>query len=232
MERTKNFFFIFLIFFILTSLAACSPAAGGPRLIAAAQATPTAIYPTQAVPLLHTVTVYNLTLELEVNDVQTAAAEAIRLNTNYGGTLVTSQSWFEEKRSVVFLEFTIPDGQSARLHSALLQLGRMTGEDYATYAHDCMTCQPFSHISLYLRSADRLLPMLPALPTGGWNPGYTLRAAWRVFTAIFGFLADIIIWLVVVAGPFVLAGWGIIVLARRLRGHAAADKKPGEEKPD
>ncbi|NPV78027.1 MAG: hypothetical protein HPY59_16825 [Anaerolineae bacterium] len=228
MDHVKKIFLAILACFILIGLTACSPAAAGPRLIAAAQATPIAVYPTQAVPLLHTVTVYNLTLELEVNDVQAAAAEAIRLNTSYGGALVTSQSWFEGKRSVVFLEFAVPDGQSARLHTALLQLGRTTGENYATYAHDCLTCQPFSHISLYLRSANRLLP---ALPASGWNPERTLQASWRVFTAIFGFLVDVIIWVAVVVGPFALAGWGIAALVRRLRGRAGAARKPDEEKP-
>jgi len=228
MARVRKIFFVLLAFFTLANLAACNPAAGGPRLIAAAQSTPIAIYPTQAAPLLHTVTVYNLTLELEVNDVQAAAAEAIRLNTSYGGTLVASQSWFEGRRSVAFLEFAVPDGQSARLHTALLQLGRTTGENYATYAHDCLTCQPFTHISLYLRSANRLFP---ALPASGWNPERTLQAAWRVFTAIFGFFVDIIIWVTVVAGPFVLAGWGIAALVQRLRGRAGVARKPDEEKP-
>jgi len=229
MNRIKQIVPVLFALFSLTTLAACAPTAGGPRLIAAAQATPIAVYPTLPAPMLQPVTVYNLTLELEVGDVQAAAAEAIRLNTSYGGTLVTNQSWFEERRSVVFLEFAVPDDQSARLHTALLQLGRTTGENYATYAHDCLTCRPFTHISLYLRSANWLLP---ALPASGWSPERTLRSAWRVSSAIFSFLVDIIIWLVVVAGPFVLIGWGIVVLVRRQRGAAGAPGKQRDDKPD
>ncbi|MBN2550223.1 MAG: hypothetical protein JXB15_13755 [Anaerolineales bacterium] len=61
------------------------------------------------------------------------------------------------------------------------------------------------------------MPDFPDLPGIGWNPGRTLRSALGVFLSIFGFLADIIIWLLVVVGPFVLLGWGGMKLARRLR---------------
>ncbi len=214
--------------------AGCRPAFSSPEVNTSAKPVQIAVYATPP-PFRHTVTVYNLTLELEVKDTHTAAAEAMRLNTSFGGYLVTNQTWFENGQSVVFLEFAVPDGQSARLHSALLQLGRVIAENYATYAHDCLNCQPFSHISLYLRSSK---PLLSPLPASGWNPVRTLRAALSVFTGIFSVMADGIIWLVVVGGPFVLMGWGLVALARRLRSHIGGSKpagsaeKPGDEKSD
>ena len=48
---------------------------------------------------------------------------------------------------------------------------------------------------------------------GSWrpavgNPERTFASALQVFTTIFGFLVDILIWLLVVVGPFVLLVWG------------------------
>ena len=39
----------------------------------------------------------------------------------------------------------------------------------------------------------------------------------RVSVTVFGFLADIVIWLVVVGSPFVMLGWGARALWRRSR---------------
>ncbi|MCC6147374.1 MAG: hypothetical protein IT308_07385 [Anaerolineaceae bacterium] len=225
MKRIRKSLALLLALLSLAGLAACSSAAGEARLIATTPAMPIATYPTQAVPAPHTVVVYNLTLELEVGNVQEAAAEAIRLNTTHGGRLVANQNWIENGRNVAFLEFAVPDDQSARLHTALLLLGRTAGETYATHSHDCLTCQPLTHISLYLRSGSRLLPVSL---TSGWNPAHTFRSALRVFVTLFGFLADILIWLIVVVGPFGLVGWGITLLVRRLRKR----RKQESEKPD
>lgn len=206
-------------------LAGCTPAAGEPKVVAALETRQIAVYPAPIPPVERSVTVYNLTLEMEVDNVQAASSEASRLNANYGGYLVNSQNWVENGRSVVFLEFAVPDWQSARLHTALLQLGSVTAENFATYSYDCAYCQPFAHISLYLRSRARPLPPLPA---AGWDPRRTLQAATAVFIRIFGFLADVLIWLVVVGSPFVLAGWGIYALVRRLRSRSS---RSGEQKP-
>jgi hypothetical protein len=44
-----------------------------------------------------------------------------------------------------------------------------------------------------------------------------LRRAWQVTASIFTFLLDGLIWIGVVAGPFVLIGLGILFLVRRAR---------------
>jgi hypothetical protein len=45
----------------------------------------------------------------------------------------------------------------------------------------------------------------------------TFRAAFSVFAALFTYLVDILIWLTVVGGPFVLMGLGLRALVRRWR---------------
>lgn len=232
MKRSNKITVLLLIGLFLL-VAACSPKALSSPGTAAEKSIPIAIYPTRSIDQ-NTVTVYNLTLELEVDDPRAAAAEAVRLSAIYSGYLVTSQNWEEDGREVVFLEFSVPDDRSARLHSDLLLLGRPTGENYATYAHDCLACRPFSHISLYLRGCAR---QMPSFPIGGWNPLHTLRSAVGVFIRIFGFLADIAIWLVVVAGPFILLGWGLFTLLRRIHKpdrdakFTAAQSKPDDNSP-
>lgn len=50
-----------------------------------------------------------------------------------------------------------------------------------------------------------------------WDPAVTFRAAFGVFLRVFQLLVDALIWIVVVAGPFVLMGVGLVVILRRVR---------------
>lgn len=50
-----------------------------------------------------------------------------------------------------------------------------------------------------------------------WDPAVTFRAAFGVFLKLFQLLVDALIWIVVVAGPFVLMGVGAVVVLRRVR---------------
>jgi hypothetical protein len=50
-----------------------------------------------------------------------------------------------------------------------------------------------------------------------WRPARTLQQAFSVFLSIFGFLTDILIWVVVVVGPFLLIGLGIGLIIRKRR---------------
>lgn len=50
-----------------------------------------------------------------------------------------------------------------------------------------------------------------------WDPAETFRAAFGVFLKLFQLLVDALIWIAVVAGPFVLMGVGAVVILRRVR---------------
>lgn len=78
----------------------------------------------------------------------------------------------------------------------------------------------FSTVTLTLKQKDA--PLAPA----AWNPGSTASRAASVLVKFVQFVADLVIWLVIVAGPFVL-GMGLLVgavwAARRLsRGKRTA----------
>jgi hypothetical protein len=47
------------------------------------------------------------------------------------------------------------------------------------------------------------------------QPLVTLAKAWDVFLYIFGFILDVLIWVTVVGGPFLLIGWIVLKLIRR-----------------
>ncbi len=72
----------------------------------------------------------------------------------------------------------------------------------------------YSQITLQLRSTKYYIS--PVEPPG-WDPMRTLRNAFSVFLSIFGFIADILIWILVVAGPFLLIGLGIGAILRQRR---------------
>jgi len=71
----------------------------------------------------------------------------------------------------------------------------------------------YSEITVLLNDADSTW----ARPIGGWRPVRTLSSAWDVFVAIFGFLADVIIWLIVVVGPFLVLAYVAHRVVKRLR---------------
>ena len=73
---------------------------------------------------------------------------------------------------------------------------------------------PYSHITLHLR--PRLVSVPPIDPIEGWDPVRTFQNAFAVFVRIFGFMVDILIWITVVLGPFILVTWLGFLLVRRI----------------
>ena len=178
--------------------------------------------PTYAPPPANLLVVYNAYLELEVADTDRAAQRATQLAYDYGGYLVSSQSWFAEERKYTTLTLAVPVAQFEAARQALLRLGTLVGEsisgDVIRTGHGADEWNVFSNITVQLRPAAASFS-LPPLPRFGWSPVRTFEQAFGVFASIFTFLLDILIWIVVVVGPFVLIGLGVRALVRRFRGH-------------
>jgi hypothetical protein len=174
------------------------------------------VYP---VPPPGLVVVYNANLEIEVQNVDRAAEKARDIAFEYNGYLASSQSWYQEGEPHITLVLAVPVVYFDTVHRALLRLGDLVSErvtgDLKAPGQGEYEWGTFSHITLNLRPKDRFFPSL-SLPD--WRPVSTFSKAWRVAGAIFGFLLDVIIWVGVVAGPFVLAGWVVTVLVRRRKG--------------
>jgi hypothetical protein len=199
------------------ALAACSGSAT-PQLIGSypkdAGSSPT--YPPPPANLL---VVYNAYLELEVSNTDSASDRAIQAAYDRGGYLVSSQSWYQGERKYTTLTLAVPVAQFESTRKALLRLGTLISE--TTYGELVSTrsgvtnWNTFSNITVQLRSTPAV--ELPSLPSTGWNPARTLERAFTVFASIFTFLVDIVIWIAVIVGPFVLMGYGARSLLRRIR---------------
>lgn len=202
---------IFLLLALTTWLvSACSAVAGPKQIASAPRLTPIAEYPGNST------IIYQAYIELQVSDVEAAAARAENLAWRYGGYLTGSCAWLVDGRAENTLELVVPTANFDHLRDALVQIGTVMNETSRGLTADAPPFhEPYSSITLYLRSA--VIRWSPPAPVTRWNPGRTFQRALDVFLAIFGFLADFVIWVVVVAGPFALIFFIAWKAARRLR---------------
>lgn len=204
-----------LVFILITGfiLAGCAVGEETPRLIAAyPNSNPTGVqpFPPQGV------VVYTANLEIQVGNVNRAAVKAINITQEHSGYLASSQSWYQDKELHTSLVLAVPVFYFDKVHRALLGLGDLVSErvsgDLKPPMDGAYEWGIFSHITLHLRPKH---PITPAYNLPDWRPVKTFSKALQVAGALFGFLLDILIWIVVVAGPFVLAGWILVKLTRR-----------------
>jgi len=210
---TKRLFGLAVLLAI--GLVGCGPGAT-PQLIGSY---PKSVSPTYAPPPSDALVIYEAYLTLEVSNTDQAAQRAIEFAYDRGGYLVNSQSWYENSRKYTTLTLTVPVAQFESLRQALLGLGSAINEtvssDLVSTSHGANEWNTFTNITVQLRPAPSIT--LPSLPSTGWNPTHTFERAFDVFASIFTFLVDIVIWVVVIVGPFVLMGLGVRAVVRRMR---------------
>jgi hypothetical protein len=199
-------------------LAGC---AGGatPRLIGA--------YPgpavTSAVPSSGgVVLIFDAYLTLRVADVARAAEQAADLAYDHGGYVSQSQTWYNGDQPHVTLSLAVPAPAYDALHAGLLRLGTLADEQVSgslTPSGDGYPAGRFATLTVHFAPAA-VAGRWPALPSFGWSPLATLRAAFAVSARLLTYLIDLVIWLVVVFGPFVLIALALRALVRRWRPHS------------
>jgi hypothetical protein len=157
-------------------------------------------------------------LSLQVDDVPYATSQAIELAQSYGGWVVDRYCRGEGADQVANLILSVPASSADRLRRALSGLGQVINQTSWTNYSGCITCSEISYIYLELTPRPPTwVEEPPASRSSDWSPAWTLRHAWQVTAGIFTFLLDGLIWIAVVAGPFVLIGLGILALVRRAR---------------
>ena len=203
--------FILIIIALLAALLAACAGASTPKLIgsypAGAGQNPPALYSSERL-------VYDGALELEVSNVSSAARQAENLAYDLGGYLSSSSSWKQQGRIHTTLVLCVPADHFEALYNRLLRLGSLISDNVYGQWVSGYGPEYYSQLTLTLRPRAFSLPELPSF---GWNPLRTFERALGVFVDIFGFIVDLLIWVLVVAGPFVLIGLGIRALVRRLR---------------
>jgi hypothetical protein len=198
--KTKLFFLILLIAGLLT---ACSPSDGPEQIAVHPKDAPIAVYPRNP----EVIVIYDATLDLEVSNVERAAERAKEVAFEQGGYLVSAQSWYRDGEKHTTIVLAVPAVRFDSTREDLLRLGTLVGEWISSdlVSPGRSVGDTYSQITVYLHPKDSRLPEI-SLPK--WRPVRTFERAWEVFISIFGFLLDIVIWIMVVAGPFVLIGWG------------------------
>jgi hypothetical protein len=164
-------------------------------------------------------------LALEVDDVPSAATQAIDLAQSYGGWVVDSYCRGEGADQVANLILAMPASGAERLRRALSGLGQVVDQTTWSDQTGCISCAEVSYIYLELTPRPPVwVDAPPANRDQNWSPAWTFRRAWQVTADIFTFLLDGLIWIGVVAGPFVLIGLGILFLVRRARHKNLSEK--------
>ena len=203
-----------ILVMLVILLTGCAATAGPVQVAAFPLATPIAKYPPDPI-------IYRSYIEVLVSDVDQAAETAAYRATANNGYLVSSDSWYADGRKVISMDLAVPTYNFETLRQDLLSLGQVVNESLSGQpANPPPYNQPigYSQITLQLRPAGYYVPPPVVPPPPAWRPVRTLQQAFSVFLTIFGFLADILIWVVVVAGPFLLIGLGIGLIIRRRRG--------------
>lgn len=214
MEFFKIRYLRLFIILLIPALSACS-GEGKPKMIAAFPAKEGRTdFDFEVPPPYPGPIVYNADLELEVSNTEKAAQRASALTMEFGGYMDSATSWTQEEGRHYRIVLAVPIIHFDELREALSGLGKLKREslwgEKLIYGRDGR--QNYSTITLLLIPRKGLWP---ALQIRDWNPGQTFLQAFDVFISIFGFLADLLIWLLVVAGPFLLTGWLVRVMIRR-----------------
>jgi hypothetical protein len=209
MVSTRKFAWYLAVLALL--LASCAP--GAPTVIASYPRN-IANQPRPAPTALNNST----RLSLQVNDVPSAADQAIDLAQQYDGWVIDRSCRGAGIDQIVNLVLAVPQANHERLRRALLGLGQIVDQDAWDNTGGCSTCADVSYIYLELNPSVQAWDAVPPAPgEGSGNPTDTFRRAWQVTAAIFTYLLNILIWIMVVGGPFVLIGMGILALVRRFR---------------
>lgn len=150
--------------------------------------------------------VYNAWLELEVADPAFSAEQSEYIAHKYGGYLSSSRVWYQEGKPCYTVVLTVPSGNFDNLKAELIGLGSLKSESVSgdRVGYGTSEWVHFSQITLQLRSRAFVSTYLQ---TYSWNPWDALQQAFRVSALVFGFFFNVLIWIVVLLGPFVLLGW-------------------------
>jgi hypothetical protein len=196
-------------------LAACS-GSSSPQMIASYPSDGKASPPIAPLPSQAQL-VFNSDMELEVWNPETSAAKAQELAQQYGGYMTSWDAWQKNGQTFIRLGLAVPAPYYSSLYKDLLNLGTLLSQHTSgEWVEGRYGWDVYSEITVSFQPRAISWPQIK-LPFGGWNPFRTFGQAFGVFWSIFGFIMDLVIWAVVVVGPFVLIALGLRAMTRRWR---------------
>ncbi|MBA3533626.1 MAG: hypothetical protein H0T73_17050 [Ardenticatenales bacterium] len=176
--------------------------------------------------------IQSIWIELEVKDLNAAIGRGNDFAVLHGGFQQDASLSTEGQVTRAVLIYSIPTKEVELARRAFLGLGRVLDESIANQVVPVGSGggQSFSTITVVLHSPASPTLTLPTLPsTSTLRPARTFQNAFGVFSTLALALLDIVIWLVVVVGPFALVGYGIHALLRRYQfrdGHLVRRELP------
>jgi hypothetical protein len=205
-----------LIVCLALTLAACSgSAANEPEMIASFPEQGSGSAPQPINPPPAGQFVYDASLELDVSNLDRTADRAVDLAYQYDGYLVSSHAWQSGDTQHATLVLAVPAANFDVAFNALSRLGEVVNQHING---EWVSRGTGDGWSIYSQITVRLNDQQPTWShvTSDWRPLRTLQSAWDVFTAIFGFLGDLIIWLLVVVGPFLVLAYVLHRVVKRV----------------
>jgi hypothetical protein len=166
--------------------------------------------------------VTNAGLKLVVDDSGRSLAQAVMLAEELGGYVAETRLWSDDSLQYASAVIRVPASQSRQILEQLKQRAMrvidetVTGEDVT---------EEYADLETRLRSleatAGRVRGFLDAaesVPQGlAWQPMVTLQRSFGFLGKPFSFVGDVLIWGLVVGGPFGLITAGTCRLVKRLR---------------
>lgn len=152
-------------------------------------------------------------LMITTSNTARAAGQAKDLVERYDGYQVDKVDWSSRDGTGYTLVLAVPAEHMDALLRSLRRLGTVEhetvwsewNEGYPhTWSRIVLDLQPRRNISL-------------TLPKIHWNPAETFFSALQVSFVIFRTIVDVLIWVLVVIGPFILIWLGLRALLHRLR---------------
>jgi len=149
----------------------------------------------------------SISLDITVPDLAAAVASATEISADLDGFV----TYYAGSKDAASLTLLVP---AYRESEALRRARRLGAVNSETLLHSSTTVGSGPrYTNITLRLWESLVHTPPV--SRYWNPGDTASRAFAVFMSIFRVIADTVIWIVVVIGPFAVAGTLAYLLIRR-----------------
>ncbi len=165
-------------------------------------------------------------LGLEVENIGLANEQVHQIVHRLGGRILVVESWFVGNRPYTRFEIAIPYEMWRTSLYEFTSLGTTVPMAPATDGQELPgNCPVYSNeICFTLLLQQRLPSRIPPGLMIGWDPAATFDHAFHVTSTMFIFVANALIWLMVVGGPPILIAWAIWRLFRHFRNkHSLTD---------
>lgn len=175
----------------------------------------------------NSIIIYHSQIDLQVQSIPSSVDDIIELAGKYGGYTTYAYIWYQDTDEHATVIVSVPTFNFDSLYDRITRLGKLLDEtiigELSSSSNRDNSKLEMSTITVHLTKKSTFTS--PSV--GEWRPLSTFADAFEVASAIFRFLFDVIIWIAVIAGPFVLIWWLFRQAAKRWK---ITIKKTNQEK--